>query len=63
MELSEKGGFQLSSRMVCRLVALQNFVDSLKQECPETMERPEVLYAFLDVSTVMMIRTQDIRTI
>jgi len=55
LKLTEESGFQVTLAMVVGLERLENFVETLIEECPEIVQRPEVLHAFANVSRVVMV--------
>ena len=63
LKLTEESGFQVTLAMVVGLERLENFVETLIEECPEIVQRPEVLHTFANVSRVVMVQLNDARTI
>ena len=63
LKLTEESGFQVTLAMVVGLERLENFVETLIEERPEIVQRPEVPHTFANVSRVVMVRLNDARTI
>lgn len=49
MELPKEGRLEFPTGMIRTIVALQNLVDTLKEEGPKTMQGTKIVDAFGDV--------------
>ena len=63
LEFPKEGRLEFSSTMVACLVTFENFVHLFEQECPELRKRPIVTNTFRNVCGVVVIGSDDRRTV
>lgn len=63
MKFSKEGCFEFTVRMICTVVALEDFVDPLEKERPKSMKRAKVTNTWSNMRSKMMIWPNNIRAI